>query len=286
MLRLIVCIASIAQCGSLYSQETFNADVINISDGDTITVKRANGDEVKVRFGGIDTPEIAQRHGVAARDFLSNLIKDKSVRVELTGKRSFSRMIGEVFIEQSNGDVDVSLELVKSGHAWWFWQFADESTPQRAKKLATAEIEAKLNKRGLFAAGDPIYPRVFRRGGRTPNERLDQDSDVGDNDLSNEVIITSLIPNPTGPDTGNEKVTIKNGTSTTVSLVGWSLSDDDGGSFTLSGNLDAGASKTVTLTSTLKLGNSGDRVSLIDVDGHVVQVVSYDSVESGEEVKP
>jgi hypothetical protein len=191
-------------------------------------------------------------------------------------------MIGEIFVPASGGtpEVDVSLELVKAGHAWFFWQFANENLP-RAEILAEAEIEAKFNRRGVFAAEDPIYPRVFRRGGRVPNEVIRPEPEIVDN----EVRILELVPNPSGLDAGKEKFVIGNGTSLTVSIEGWTIQDDDGGSFVLEGELEPDSSRTFVINdSSLRLSNDGDNLILQDADGAIVQTISYGSVGSGEVV--
>ena len=263
--------------------EIFNARVISVTDGDTVRVQRESStEEIRVRFGGIDTPETNQRHGREATNALERMVQGKNVRVELTGKRSGARMIGEIFVPSSENtpEVDVSLELVKAGHGWLFWQFANENLT-RAKLLAEAEIEAKFNRRGLFAAEDPIYPRVFRHGGRVPNEVIRPEPEIVDN----EVRILELIPNPSGRDAGKEQFIIGNGTSLTVSIEGWTLRDDDGGRFVLKGQLDPNSSRTIVITdSSLILNNDGDNLTLDDADGATVQTISYGSVGPGEVV--
>ncbi|MGK7896615.1 MAG: thermonuclease family protein [Xenococcus sp. (in: cyanobacteria)] len=264
--------------------EIFNAKVTSVTDGDTVRVQREpNSEEIRIRFGGIDTPETNQRHGREATKALERLVLDQDVRVEVTGKRSGARMIGEIFVPASGDrpEVDVSLELVKAGHAWFFWQFANENL-SRAKILAEAEIEAKFNRRGLFAERDPIYPRIFRSGGRIPNEVIRPEPEIVDN----EVRILELVPNPSGQDAGEEKFIIGNGTSLTVSIEEWTLQDDDGGRFVLKGELEPNSSRTfVIINSNLVLNNNGDNLTLQDADGTIVQTISYGSVEPGEIVK-
>ena len=261
--------------------EIFNARVTSVTDGDTVKVQRESStEEIRIRFGGIDTPETNQRYGREATKALERLVLAKDVRVEVTGKRSGARMIGEIFVPESGSmpEVDVSLELVKAGHAWLFWQFANENL-SRAKLLAEAEIEAKFNRRGLFAARDPIYPRVFRSGGRVPNEVIRPEPEIVDN----EVRIIELVPNPSGQDAGEERFIIGNGTSLKVLIEGWTLQDDDGGGFVLEGELEPNSSRTFVISdSSLTLNNDGDNLILQDADGITVQNISYGSVESGE----
>ena len=54
----------------------FDAKVIKVSDGDTITALQ-NKQQVKVRLFGIDAPEKKQPYGKKSKRFLSNLITGK-----------------------------------------------------------------------------------------------------------------------------------------------------------------------------------------------------------------
>ncbi|MEA3547386.1 MAG: thermonuclease family protein [Thermodesulfobacteriota bacterium] len=52
--------------------------VVSVSDGDTIKVLH-NGEQVKIRFYGVDTPEKAQSYGKAAKRFTAALAAGKEV---------------------------------------------------------------------------------------------------------------------------------------------------------------------------------------------------------------
>ena len=96
--------------------------------------------------------------------------------------------------------------------------------------------------------------------------------------------ISALLPDPAGPDRGNEKVTIKNDGPDSVSLDGWILHNAAGKTFDLSGPVAPGSERTVTIDpTTMALHNKGDEISLVDPDGATVSVVSYlgSEVEEG-----
>jgi type III restriction enzyme len=60
------------------------------------------------------------------------------------------------------GDLDVNLELVRRGLAWWYRHYAPKD-----KKLERAEEEeARTAKRGLWADAEPIPPWEWRKGRR------------------------------------------------------------------------------------------------------------------------
>jgi micrococcal nuclease len=58
-------------------------------------------------------------------------------------------------------DLDVNLELVRRGLAWWYRQYSPKD-----KELAPAEEEARKAKRGLWADAKPIPPWEWRKGRR------------------------------------------------------------------------------------------------------------------------
>jgi hypothetical protein len=110
-------------------------------------------------------------------------------------------------------------------------------------------------RRGLFASGTPIHPRIWRRGARIPEPTSDVDSNI---------VILAALPNPAGTDTGNETVILGNQGNDDQELTGWKLTDDDGGSFVLDGlSIPARGSLTVTLDEGLQLGNRGDEITLL-----------------------
>ena len=97
------------------------------------------------------------------------------------------------------------------------------------------------------------------------------------------VLIRALLPNPNGPDPGNETVTLYNSGARTVPLAGWKLSDRSGNVFELSGEIGPTSELEIRLvTNSLPLNNSGDEVRLIAPGEQVVSTVRYDRAASGE----
>ena len=69
---------------TLSQSEVFRGEVIRIADGDTITVLGEGDQKIKVRFSGIDTPEMDQPFGAEARDRLVQMIRGQTVTCELS----------------------------------------------------------------------------------------------------------------------------------------------------------------------------------------------------------
>lgn len=95
-------------------------------------------------------------------------------------------------------------------------------------------------------------------------------------------VISGIFPNPEGPDGEDEWVKIFNPNLTVIDLSLYYLDDEEGGSspFQLTGQLYPSEEKTVY--STLTLNNSTDEVRILDLNGNVVDSISYESTEEGE----
>lgn len=91
--------------------------------------------------------------------------------------------------------------------------------------------------------------------------------------------IISLLPNPEGPDQGNEVVTIANTGTTAESLDSCLFRDRAENEFALSGSVGAESQRAIVMTTfSMPLNNSGDEIQLI-CDGQTVDVASYTAAQ-------
>ena len=129
------------------------ADSLKIVDGDTIVL---NGE--KIRFSGIDTPELKQTCiqddkkvdcGLFARLLLVKKIGNNIPICISEGKDAYKRTLAECFI---NGE-SLSSFLVRSGYAFAYRKYS--------KKFIKDEDFAKANKLGMWAMTFQ-YPWDFR----------------------------------------------------------------------------------------------------------------------------
>lgn len=93
--------------------------VIQVADGDTITLLTDKNEKIRVRFQGIDAPERDQNFGEASREVLKNLVFGKKVRVEVEKTDRYGRTVGRVWLEDSEnlGDLDSLNSLNDSGNS-------------------------------------------------------------------------------------------------------------------------------------------------------------------------
>jgi endonuclease/exonuclease/phosphatase family metal-dependent hydrolase len=88
--------------------------------------------------------------------------------------------------------------------------------------------------------------------------------------------IISLLPDPIGADQGREQVILRNTGMMPINLTGWRLRDRAQNEFALTGMIGAGATSTITITtSSMPLNNSGDEVRAVDPQGLVRHQVQY-----------
>ena len=144
---------------SIKSKDYF-VKVVGITDGDTFSGLTNNKQLVKIRIYGIDAPEKNQAFGTRSKQYLSDLIFRKQVRIHLQltkrgkPKRSWDRFVAWVYTSDGK---DVSAEMLKAGMAWHFKKY--DSTPEYAKY----EINARKVRVGLWVDQNPIAPWNFRR---------------------------------------------------------------------------------------------------------------------------
>ena len=130
------------------------ADSLRVVDGDTIVL---NGE--KIRFTGIDTPELKQTClqddqevacGMSAKKLLVEKIGNATPECISEGKDAYKRTLAECFV---NGE-SLSKFLVRSGYAFAFRKYST--------KFIKDEEFAKANKLGMWAMTFQ-YPWDFRK---------------------------------------------------------------------------------------------------------------------------
>jgi endonuclease YncB( thermonuclease family) len=119
------------------------SDEIKIIDGDTIYLNNE-----KIRFTGIDTPELKQTCsknneiiycGIQARQLLINKIGKNKVKCVREGKDQYKRTLAECFVN----DLSLSKFLVREGYAFAYRKYS--------KKFIEDENFAKNNNMGIWS---------------------------------------------------------------------------------------------------------------------------------------
>ena len=130
------------------------ASHVTVVDGDTIKL----GD-VKIRFSGIDAPEINQTCvasegkvacGKISRDILITKVTNNKISCTVEGKVFYGRVLGECFV---NGE-SLSRYLVREGFAFAYRKYSD--------KFILDEEYAKSNRLGMWSMNFE-YPWDWRK---------------------------------------------------------------------------------------------------------------------------
>ena len=127
---------------------------LKITDGDTIKI-----DGEKIRFSGIDTPELKQTCikegiknscGLIVKQILIDKIADNKVKCIKEGQDQYKRILAECFVNNES----LSRYLVRSGYAFAYRKYS--------KKFIIDEDYARANKLGMWSM-EFEYPWDFRR---------------------------------------------------------------------------------------------------------------------------
>jgi len=134
--------------------DILTVDVVDVTDGDTLTVEGSAGEAVTVRLWGIDAPETSQPFGPEATAVARQEAEGKRVEVEVVDQGSYGRLIGRVHV----GGTTLGRTLTRSGYAWHARRHGTSG------QLKENEREARRNRRGLWSQGSPTPPWEHRNG--------------------------------------------------------------------------------------------------------------------------
>ncbi|MDC0179664.1 thermonuclease family protein [Candidatus Pelagibacter sp.] len=152
--RKAILVISISILVFFFTYTDIKSQDIEITDGDTIKV---NGE--KIRFSGIDTPELKQNCikqgvkkpcGITAKEILINKIADNKIVCIREGKDQYKRTLAECFVNNES----LSSYLVRSGYAFAYRRYS--------KKFIPDEDYAKINKLGMWSM-EFDYPWDWRK---------------------------------------------------------------------------------------------------------------------------
>jgi len=127
--------------------------VTTVHDGNTLSVMANDGETFRVVLMGIDCPELKQRYGMEAKQFLEGLVLNREIELQVHGKDRLGNYVGIVLLEEV---VDVRVQLLAEGLAW-----TSEKDP--IADLEAIRLRAMRERKGLWEEDDPVAPWVFRR---------------------------------------------------------------------------------------------------------------------------
>lgn len=181
MRYLFLFVISFMFFGSLPAGETLTGRIVGVTDGDTVKVLTTDKKEVKIRLYGVDAPEKAQPFGQKAKQFASDLVFGKDVRVEVIDTDRYGRSVAFVRtgpppseLGRTGEGITLNERLVESGFAWHYPQYCKRQP--LCGQLAALEKEARTKKLGLWADPDPTPPWQWRKDKKAHKSK----AEVGD----------------------------------------------------------------------------------------------------------
>lgn len=130
--------------------------VVAISDGDTLTVRPDDGEQLRVRVAEIDAPESRQPFGAASKWSLSDLCFRERAEIRPQKTDRYGRTVARVTCRGQ----DASAHQVRSGMAWVFDRYVTD------RSLYRLQDEARAAGRGLWSEPAPVAPWEWRRANR------------------------------------------------------------------------------------------------------------------------
>ena len=113
---------------------TLEAKVIYLKDGDSFIVLDEQKEKIEVRLIDMDAPELHQAYGKKAKNYLSKLIKGKTVGIDFDKKDKYGRILADVYLDS----LYINKEMIRAGYAWHFTRFSDSKEMQEAEDSARA----------------------------------------------------------------------------------------------------------------------------------------------------
>lgn len=132
--------------------------VVKVTDGDTVNVLDQNNNKHRIRLGGIDAPERKQAFGKKSKKNLADMVAGQFIKVEYDKRDRYGRIVGKLLKDGQ----DINLKQIKHGYAWHYKAYEKEQTGFDRDLYASAEIEARNRRIGLWAA-PAVAPWDYRR---------------------------------------------------------------------------------------------------------------------------
>lgn len=137
----------------------YTAQVVRVSDGDSVQVRDAHGRKRKIRMAYIDAPELKQSFGRNSHRHLRQLIGGKKVQVEPFTHDQYGREVSRILL---NGK-DINLAQIQDGMAWHYRSIAKkEQKKNDYRQYRQAEKNAKKNRLGLWKNSRAEPPWRYR----------------------------------------------------------------------------------------------------------------------------
>ena len=139
----------------------------SVHDGDTMRVN-CEGRQLKLRFCGIDAPELKQPLGIESRNYLRSLLNksDNKVFVYEIEKDRYGRSVAELFsqIPGQKEELFINAEMLKAGMAFHYKQYSKNC--HNYDSFEPSEEIARSQKLGVWRDPNFLRPWDYRKANR------------------------------------------------------------------------------------------------------------------------
>jgi endonuclease YncB( thermonuclease family) len=173
---LLVCLLALSSLAARAATHSFEARVVGVADGDTITVLDANNVQHRIRLAGIDAPEKGQPFSERSKQSLRRMVMGRLVRIEWDEIDRYGRLVGKVWVTPAGINcnqqpcpktLDAGRAQLTVGLAWHY--LGRQQAEEDSLAYEFDETEARARRVGLWSEPDPIAPWDWRHGHTTIN---------------------------------------------------------------------------------------------------------------------
>lgn len=145
---------------AVFGEDAIRVRVTSVIDGDTINVRDPRGRTATVWIDGIAAPERRQAYSARSKYSLRGLVNMRTILIVPRTIDEHGRIAGKVLL----GDLDIGLEQVRRGMAWYDDAAGFDDFDRDA--YADAQERARDERLGLWQAERPVAPWDYRQGRR------------------------------------------------------------------------------------------------------------------------
>jgi endonuclease YncB( thermonuclease family) len=172
----LFCLLALCSFAARAGTQSFDARVVGVADGDTVTVLDANNTQHRIRLAGIDAPEMGQPFSGRSKQSLKRMVMGRHVRIDWDEQDRYGRLVGKVWVtpagincmqEPCPKTLDAGRAQLTVGLAWHYLERKQGEQDRLAYEFD--EMEARARRVGLWSEPDPIAPWDWRHGHSTVN---------------------------------------------------------------------------------------------------------------------
>lgn len=167
--RLPVVLCLLLYAGSILAGD-IEGTVVDVSDGDTLTLVDHNKVRHTIRLVGIDAPELKQVFGPESKQHLSSLVLNRPARLVDKKRDRNGHDIGQLWVPDPDCNRpdcarknDAGRMQLQAGMAWWYRGYPREQSDSDRGYYEYDEFDARARLKGLWQDDHAVPPWEWRK---------------------------------------------------------------------------------------------------------------------------